>query len=984
MKILRIRLKNLNSLKGEHCVDLTAEPLASAGLFAITGSMGAGKSTLLDAVTLALYGKAARYGNESNPEHVMSRHSGECSAEVEFEVPSGKYRAVWERHRSRKKPDGTLQQPKRYIYDQAGEPLAQQIREAELKIEELLGLNYDRFLRSVLLAQGEFARFLKADANERAELLESLTGTEIYSRIGQLAFAEANRRENDLKAKEAGLGQIAILADEARTELEAAVKQGDEERVRLEKEMASGSEMVGKIASLEGARAKEKDASAEQAKITQDTQASAQDLERLRRHRLTLPFAEDLARLQAAESAMESATKKKKKAEENHAAAKTALLKTNHLLRLSIAAALETQRQRAAKAGVTVQKETKVAGDAHAWLDEHKHDAVLADQLGDLVAAIADLKSGRTSLASDWSYWSPIASQILPTDAQALPKNLETTKEAELQAALDEFLGKAGKRKEALEVEVKDAEKELGLRKDHLEKAKLIAKLEDHRHDLKSGEPCPLCGALEHPYAQGAAPSTAIAELQAEVTKASAKLERVMEAKRTLSDSVKDLAKERGNLITGVRKCDAWLKALERLLQPLAAKAPAPGKEDALRTELRERELGYRNHVKAEDDATKRKAEAERVAKAAGEEAVNLEKKVGKLGILPADLESEPVADEELPSVADAEQAYSSAVLEEKTTGVQAVDRRADLQAALEKLGAVRKPLEASVAGSEFKVLDNLREARMDTDAAKEIEALESGLKQRTNAAEALLKQARKDITTLLDQRVLEGAAAESFKSRQIQLKKDDETLLEAQTTRRNQIKTDDANRRLRQEKEKELGEDRTSLVVWMRLRELIGSHDGSKFRRYAQAISLDILTRHANRHLAKLSDRYRVCRDAQEALNLQIEDLHQAGVRRPMASLSGGESFLASLALALGLSDLAGRTVRIDSLFIDEGFGSLDPETLEVAIAALESLRQNHKTVGIISHVALLKERISTQIVVEKMAGGVSRIRVVPEETAP
>ncbi len=101
------------------------------------------------------------------------------------------------------------------------------------------------------------------------------------------------------------------------------------------------------------------------------------------------------------------------------------------------------------------------------------------------------------------------------------------------------------------------------------------------------------------------------------------------------------------------------------------------------------------------------------------------------------------------------------------------------------------------------------------------------------------------------------------------------------------------------------------------------------------------------------------------------------------MASLSGGESFLVSLALALGLSDLAGRTVRIDSLFIDEGFGSLDPETLEVAIAALESLRQNHKTVGVISHVGLLKERISTQIIVEKQAGGVSKIRVVPEESA-
>ena len=95
------------------------------------------------------------------------------------------------------------------------------------------------------------------------------------------------------------------------------------------------------------------------------------------------------------------------------------------------------------------------------------------------------------------------------------------------------------------------------------------------------------------------------------------------------------------------------------------------------------------------------------------------------------------------------------------------------------------------------------------------------------------------------------------------------------------------------------------------------------------------------------------------------------------MASLSGGESFLASLALALGLSDIAGRKVRIESLFIDEGFGSLDSDTLDAAIATLESLRQDHKTVGVISHVDLLKERIATQIVVEKLSGGISRLRV-------
>ena len=118
--------------------------------------------------------------------------------------------------------------------------------------------------------------------------------------------------------------------------------------------------------------------------------------------------------------------------------------------------------------------------------------------------------------------------------------------------------------------------------------------------------------------------------------------------------------------------------------------------------------------------------------------------------------------------------------------------------------------------------------------------------------------------------------------------------------------------------------------------------------------------------------------RRAGQELELEIEDLYQAGVTRPMASLSGGESFLASLALALGLAALAGRSVRIDSLFIDEGFGSLDTDTLDTAISALETLRQDAKTVGIVSHVDLLKERITTQIRIEKRSGGASGLRIM------
>jgi exonuclease SbcC len=164
----------------------------------------------------------------------------------------------------------------------------------------------------------------------------------------------------------------------------------------------------------------------------------------------------------------------------------------------------------------------------------------------------------------------------------------------------------------------------------------------------------------------------------------------------------------------------------------------------------------------------------------------------------------------------------------------------------------------------------------------------------------------------------------------------------------------------------------------WQQLSTLIGSADGKKFRRFAQGLTLARLTDLANRHLMKFSDRYKILKSTENDLELMIIDGYQADVIRPMTTLSGGESFLVSLALALGLSDLASHKVQINSLFIDEGFGTLDADTLDIAISALENLQANGKTIGVISHVEALKDRIVTQVQLSKQAGGWSDIKII------
>jgi exonuclease SbcC len=161
----------------------------------------------------------------------------------------------------------------------------------------------------------------------------------------------------------------------------------------------------------------------------------------------------------------------------------------------------------------------------------------------------------------------------------------------------------------------------------------------------------------------------------------------------------------------------------------------------------------------------------------------------------------------------------------------------------------------------------------------------------------------------------------------------------------------------------------------WERLHSLIGSGDGKKFRNFAQGLTFELMVAHANRQLQKMSDRYILVRDNSEPLELNVIDNYQAGEIRSTKNLSGGESFIASLALSLGLSSMASRNVRVDSLFLDEGFGTLDEDALETALETLSGLQQEGKLIGIISHVPALKERIGTQIQVEAGSAGRSSL---------
>ena len=222
MRILTLRLKNLNALKGEWKIDFTQSPFIDNGLFAITGPTGAGKTTLLDAICLALYHQTPRLGPISTSNNdIMTRGTAECLAEVEFDIKGKAYRAFWSMRRARGKVDGNLQSADVELAEVgSGKVLATQVRPKSEEIEKLTGLNFARFTKSMMLSQGDFAAFLNANEADRAELLEELTGTEIYGQISQVVhqqFSDAKQKKKEFAIKLEG---VTLLSDEQITQLE--------------------------------------------------------------------------------------------------------------------------------------------------------------------------------------------------------------------------------------------------------------------------------------------------------------------------------------------------------------------------------------------------------------------------------------------------------------------------------------------------------------------------------------------------------------------------------------------------------------------------------------------------------------------------------------------------------------------------------------------------------------------------------------------
>lgn len=1031
MRIIKIEMENLNSLKGYWSIDFTHPDYETYHrLFVISGETGSGKTTILDAITLALYGKTARQKNVSKSENeIMTRHTAFCRAVITYECRAGTFESEFYQARARKNPGGSLQQPECRIKNliDGKEECGIAVKKFEEKTASIIQLDYTQFSRSIMLAQGEFDTFIMGDERSRAAILSKLNGMEQYKEIGRRICERAKTYRDELTEIEKELSGVELLSDE---EISSMEKDRDE-RISKNKELKKQIDEINlDLKWISDVRTSKKTLSeaGEKRRIFDGENSSfKKDGEKLElAERAEKCKAEYLALKQTGENL----ELKKKDLEKNKAEFEECSKKH---------AASEIECESAKKESDAAESELEE--NRIIWKKVREMDLELR-HLGENLAASRNnvkiagqrLDEEKKSLEKYLMQIEEIKSEVEKVgsylDENAGDENLGEllikleSKEKIISELLSEIEKKSGmiskntslveKKSENLEKEKKEFDS-LQSRLKELVSTEFLSVAVILRSHLSEGKPCPVCGSTGHPVLEHTRDEKSMdsktQNLALDISGLNKKIEEAEKNIDSLSVEIDALKEKNSQLEDEARerreKLSAETLEIDALISPWGMKLPSlePGSLNVICVLKEfEKKLSERHGIFKEKKERKSDLEKELGSLEAKRDAIKLDSLSGQL-----DEAKKKESDEE--SRYDEERKKRHEFFgdknpdEEESLAVEKSRRLKDDFASKEKkrndLLLRKTAVEESIKNcgdeienftcqyeeneerfksvlskNDFKSREEFLSCVMDDSLLETLREKRSSLIKRDGETKNALDTARSNYEKIISEKRTEKAEDELIEKRDFMQSQQSENseLIGGINTR---LERNSEQKEKALEIRKRCDEARSRNELWQEMRRFVGNKaTGEDFEVFVEALAFRQLLQIANRYVEAITKRYSLVQ-VEGKVDFRIHDVNYPDSKddRPVNNMSGGEKFIISLSLALGIAELASRNVRVDSLFLDEGFGTLSGEPLMEAIFALQSLQNSGKMLGIITHIDSVIREFSLHIEARKNISGTSEL---------